>query len=114
MIAVVVLAFASVAFAGSNTRKENIQIYGPTHVNGSVLPAGEYVAKWEGTGPSVQVSFVRDGKVIATAPATVVESTEKADNTAAELQGDRDLNVLHFAGKKYSLSFNGTATKAAK
>jgi len=114
MIAVTLLAFASMAFAASNVRKESIQIYGPTNVNGTVLPAGEYVAKWEGAGPSVQVSFVHEGKVVATVPAMVVESAEKAANTAAELHGDRELNILRFAGKKYSLSFNGTATQAAK
>lgn len=117
MIAVTVLAFVSSAFAGNNGRKESFEIASAIQVNGQTLPAGEYQAKWEGSGPNVEVSFVHAGKVMATAPATVVETTEKSANTSAELQGAdgaRQLNALHFSGKKYSLSFNGEATQAAR
>ena len=118
MIAVAVLVFATASFAASNGRKENFQIAAPAQINGTQLPAGDYVAKWEGTGPTVQVSIVRNGKTVATVPAKLVESAEKAPNDAAELQtagkGDRELTAVRFSGKKYSLEFSGETTQAAK
>lgn len=118
MIALAVLAFTTAAFAGNNSRKESFRIFAPAQINGTQLPAGDYVAKWQGTGPSVQVSIVHNGKTVATVPAKLVETEEKAFNDAAELQngsnGSRELNALHFSGKKYSLEFSGTATQAAK
>lgn len=118
MIAVVVLAFATASFAANNERKENFQIAAPAQVNGTQLPAGDYVAKWEGTGPDVQVSIVRNGKTVATVPAKVVESAAKASTDATELHtasnGDRQLRAVQFSGKKYSLEFSGEATQAAK
>jgi len=116
MMLMLTLALASSAFAANDTHKGNFQIGSPAQVNGKELPAGEYVAKWEGTGPSVQVSIIRDGKVVATVPAQVVNLDEKAPGDAAEVQngsgGSRELSVLRFSGKKYSLTLGGQAAQA--
>jgi hypothetical protein len=115
MIAVVVLAMTTAAFAGNNAHKNSFQIFEPAQVNGTQLPAGNYVAKWEGTGPNVQVSIVRNGKTVATVPATLVQSAQKAESDAAELDnksGTRELNAIHFSGKTYSLQFSGESTQA--
>lgn len=118
MIAVVALAFATASFAANNGRKESFQIFAPAQINGTQLPAGDYVAKWEGSGPNVQVSLVHNGKTVATVAAKLVESAEKASTDATELQtgskGDRQLSAVRFSGKKYSLEFSGEATQAAK
>ena len=119
MIAVAALAMTAAAFAGSNTHKASFQIAAPAQVNGTALPAGDYVAKWEGTGPDVQVSIVRDGKTVATVPAKVVESGEKASTDMAEFEnangtGTRELSAVRFGGKKFSLEFSGPATQARK
>jgi hypothetical protein len=115
MMAIAVLAMTTAAFAGSNAHKNNFQLFDSAQINGTDLPAGDYTAKWEGTGPDVKVSIVRDGKVVATVPATVVESSTKASNDAAELDNSksaRQLSAIHFSGKTYSLQFNGDSTQA--
>lgn len=107
------LALVTVAFAAN---KGGFQISNPVQVNGTTLPAGDYTAKWEGTGPTVQVNITRDGKTITTVPATIVPLDQKASQDAAEIQnlpgGRRELTTLHFAGKKYSLQLGGAATAA--
>jgi hypothetical protein len=103
----VLFAFAASAFA-SDGGKANFQISDPVQVNGTTLPAGDYTAKWEGSGPDVQLSIVRSGKTIATVPAKLVQLEQKASDDAAEYQtgasGKRELTALHFSGKKYSLA----------
>jgi len=105
------LALATSAFAANDTHKGNFQISSPTQVNGKQLPPGDYVAKWEGSGPTVQVDIVRNGKVLTTVPAQLVNLDQKASDDAAEVQnganGSRELSVLRFSGKKYSLELSG-------
>jgi hypothetical protein len=109
------LSLVSAAFA-ADVMKGTFQISAPTQVNGTTLPAGEYVAKWSGSGPTVQVSIARDGKTVVTAPATLVQSEGKASLTAAEIQnsaaGARELIALRFSGKTYSLQLVSPATEA--
>lgn len=85
-------------------------------MNGTTLPAGDYTAKWDGTGPAVQVSIVRNGRTVATVPAKLVQSEQKAADNAAEIQngasGQRELTALHFSGKKYSLQLGSTTAQS--
>jgi hypothetical protein len=57
------------AFAGSKT-SHSVSIGDSVMVGNTQLKAGDYKVEWEGTGPIVQVNFMRDGKSIATLPAT--------------------------------------------
>jgi hypothetical protein len=104
-----VLALASLAFGANNTQKGNFEISAPVQVSGTQLPAGGYVARWQGSGDNVKVEISRNGKVLATVPARVVELGEKAANDAAIVangaDGSRDLNGLRFAGKQVQLEF---------
>jgi hypothetical protein len=104
-----VLALASLAFAGGNTQKGNFGISTPVQVSGTELPAGDYVARWQGSGDNVKVEISRNGKVLATVPARVVELGQKAPNNAAIVangaDGSRELNGLRFAGKQVQLEF---------
>jgi hypothetical protein len=116
IIASLVLMLAGGAFAASGSHKENFQISAPTQVNGTQLPAGDYQARWEGSGPTVQVSITQGKKVIATVPAQVVELSQSASDTETEIKnsgsGDRELTALRFSGKKYSLDLGSESAKA--
>src|SRR5947209_919534 len=83
------------AFAASNSHKSNFEISTPAQINGTQIPAGEYTAKWEGSGPIVQVSLMQGKKVVATVPAQVIQLDKAAGDTQAELKsgsnGDREL-----------------------
>ena len=117
IFATLVLAMATSAFAASDSHKSSFEISTATQVNGTTLPAGEYTAQWEGSGPTVQVNIMQGKKVVATAPAQVVTLDSKASDTQAEVlngtKGERELKALQFAGKKISLQL-GTESAQGK
>ena len=114
------LLLATSAFAGGSAHKGTFQVSSNVQVAGKSLPAGEYVIKWEGTGPDVQATISQDGKVVATVPAKVVELPQKSHSNIAEVEnGASDngkLSQVQFSGQKYALEFSsasgGSATGA--
>ena len=116
IFATLVLAFATSAFAASDSHKSSFEISAPTQVNGTTLQAGEYTAQWEGAGPAVQVNIMQGKKVVATAPAQVVTLDSKASDSQAEVlngtKGQRELKALQFAVKKVSLQLGTESAKA--
>ncbi|MFL6313838.1 MAG: hypothetical protein ACJ71W_17200 [Terriglobales bacterium] len=117
IFATLVLAFATSAFATSDSHKSSFEISAATQVNGTTLPAGEYTAEWEGSGPTVKVNIIQDRKVVSSAPAHVISLDSKARDTQAEVlngaKGERELKALRFAGKKISLQL-GTESATAE
>jgi hypothetical protein len=117
IFATAVLAFATSAFAASNSHKSSFEISAATQVNGTTLPAGEYTAQWEGSGPTVQVNIMQGKKVLATVAAQVIALDSKASDTRANVwngsNGERELKALRFAGKKISLQL-GTESATAE
>ena len=117
MFATLALALTTSVFAASaDSHKSNFEISAATQVNGTDLPAGDYTAKWEGSGPTVQVSILQGKKVVATVPAEVVALDRAASNTEAEIKsnsnGDRELTSLKFSGKKFSLELGTESARA--
>ena len=116
LLASLVLMLAGSAFAANGSHKESFQIGTAAQVNGTQLPAGDYEARWEGSGPSVQVSITQGKKVIATVPAQLVDLEKPARNSETEVKnsanGDRELNALRFSGKKYALELGTESAKA--
>ena len=116
IFATLVLAFTTSAFAASDSHKSSFEIGTATQVNGTTLPAGQYTAQWEGSGPTVQVNIMQGKKVLATVPAQIVALDSKASDTQAEVlngaNGDRELKALQFAGKKISLQLGSESAKA--
>jgi hypothetical protein len=116
IFATLALAFATSAFAASDSHKSSFEISADTQVNGTTLPAGDYTAQWEGSGPTVQVNIMEGRKVLATVPAQVIALDRKASNTQAEVsngsKGERELKALQFAGKKVSLQLGTESAKA--
>lgn len=118
-IAVVMFCLVLVtgAFAAGASHKGTFKVSDPVQIAGKSLPAGEYVVKWEGTGPAVQATISQDGKVVATIPATVVELPQKSSSSTAEVQhgasGNGTLNQVQFSGQKYALEFSGTSGGSA-
>ena len=113
MFATLALALTTSVFAASgDSHKSNFEISAPAQLNGTELPAGDYTARWEGSGPTVQVSIMQGKKVVATVPAEVVALDRPASNTQAEINGNRELTSLQFAGKKFSLALGTESAKA--
>lgn len=116
ILAVLTLGLTISAFAAGDTHKSTFEISQPAQVNGTQIPAGEYTAKWEGSGPTVQVSIMQGKKVLATVPAQVITLNEPAAGTQAEItkssNGEEQLTSLQFSGKKFSLALGAAGQKA--
>ncbi|HEY6970001.1 MAG TPA: hypothetical protein VJA94_12415 [Candidatus Angelobacter sp.] len=99
------------AFAANGSHKGDLYIATAVQVAGTQLPAGDYIVKWNGDGPTAQVSIIRDRAVVATVPARVVKLDQKADDNAAEVKtsgtGERTLTGVRFGGKTYALELSG-------
>ena len=117
MMLVLALTLVASAFAGGDSHKGNFLVSGPVEVNGQQLPAGEYVAKWDGDGPDVQVNITQNGKTLATVPAKVVQLDQKASENSTEVingsGGSGQLSSVRFGGKKYSLQMNAASIPSA-
>ena len=107
VVVVVSLVLAVGAFA-SDVHKGSLQTYNPVQLNGKSLPAGEYQVRWEGSGPSVQLSILKNNKVVATTDAQVIELAQKPSSdtalTTAKADGTRSLDEIRFAGKKFAFA----------
>jgi len=60
-----------------NKESEHVTFNKAVMVGGTLLKADTYRLVWEGSGPGVQVSFMKDSETIVTAPATLV--TERSN-----------------------------------
>jgi len=96
-------------FAATKTSR-NVNIGDSVIIGTTHLKPGSYKVEWEGTGPAVQVNFMHDGKVIATAPATlhtndaqVTQNDVIMDKTASN--GER-LKEIDFQHQKEALVFS--------
>jgi len=98
------LVLASSAFAAT---KGSLQISNPVTVNGTTLKPGDYKVQWEGNGPNVELNIMQGNKVVAKAPAHVVElETPSAYDAAVTRNNDSGANSLaglRFQGKKFAL-----------
>ncbi|HET9284971.1 MAG TPA: hypothetical protein VFR24_23715 [Candidatus Angelobacter sp.] len=116
IIASLVLMLVGSAFATNESHKANFKISGPAQVNGTQLPAGEYQARWEGSGPNVQVSIIQNMKVIATVPGQLVDMDHAAQYNTVETKnnpgGQPEITSLRFSGKKYALQLGSESASA--
>ncbi|MFZ0733664.1 MAG: hypothetical protein WAM79_15180 [Candidatus Sulfotelmatobacter sp.] len=96
-------------FAATKTAR-NVNIGDPVVVGTTHLKPGNYKVEWEGTGPAVQVNFLHDGKIVATAPATL--HTEDAQVTQNDVITDKTstngerLKEIDFQHQKEALVFS--------
>jgi len=101
------------AFAANDSHKGDLNLGSAVQVAGKQLPAGDYIVKWDGSGPTAQVNIIRDGKVVATVPARVVKLDQKPSDNTAEVttasNGERTLTAIKFQGKTYALEMTAGA-----
>jgi hypothetical protein len=86
--------------------QHSVDIPDTVQVGDTQLKPGNYKVEWQGTGPDIQVTFLRDGKTVATVPATLKTNdnqvtqdeivTNTANNTLSEIDFRRDKEVLVF------------------
>ncbi|MGH9528367.1 MAG: hypothetical protein ACRD2S_00440 [Terriglobales bacterium] len=113
LVLVMALLFSSVAFASN---KSSLRVTTQLSVNGKTLAPGDYSVIWDGNGPDVQVNFVKGKKVVATAPAHVIDLNNKPANDSAVVKKNEDgsssLAQIRFGGKKQALDFDAVAPQS--
>src|SRR5262245_3800826 len=109
-IVVAMMALAMTAFGET----KHMRFSEPLTVGGVELKAGFYSIKWEGTGPEVQVTFKKDGDVVATAPAKLVsEKNPNGRSIEFVTNPDDSKMVKKIAFHKEALIFDLTGAEAA-
>ncbi len=85
----------SIAAVAADKNHATITLFKPTQLGSAVLAPGDYELGWSGVGNGVKVTLSKDRKVLATAPARVVEErneersvlTKQTDGSAVKLTG---------------------------
>jgi len=67
LLSMLALLFSVCAFA-RDKNQHSVEISESVQVGGTQLTPGTYKVEWQGSGPEIQVNFVRDGKTVATSP----------------------------------------------
>lgn len=105
------ILIATNAFAAD---KGTMKLFDPTTVSGAQLAAGDYQLQWEGTGSEIQLKVLRGNKVVATAPATIVQLNAPAarnmTSTRAGNNNERALTEISFQGRTYALSIGNDSS----
>jgi hypothetical protein len=92
LLASMVLLIPSLAFAKPKD-SVNVDLDQPVTVAGTQLAAGHYKATWGGNGPNITVRFAQGKKVVATAPAKLLNQPNDQQGIVTDATAD-DTNVL--------------------
>ena len=116
-ILAIILMMAPVALLAAQKNSESVTFSETVTVNGTQIPPGDYGVEWKGTGPSVEATILKAGKVFVSSPATLVTFKTGLDGAFEAKDGENDshiLNVIDWAN--LSLRFDqakaGTANTA--
>ena len=114
LAAISLFALLTVGAFAADKNQGKITISQAATVAGTQLAPGSYKLQWEGTGPEVQVKFLRDGKAVVTAPAKLVskETLPPYDSVILKPSGaeSRAIEEINFRNQKQALSFSSNQT----
>ena len=109
------LCVLSVSAVAGTKQGGTINLIDPVVISGTQLQPGEYVVRWSGAGPNVQVQFLRDGKPVATVPGKVVAQRNPYDSAVvlrSTNDGVKTISEIDFS--KVTLQFQPATEFAAK
>lgn len=111
-VGLLALLMATPVAVFAKTDKTDVNFDSPTVVAGKKLAAGNYEVKWTGNGPAVQVSFLKNNKVVATVPAQIIDK-DNPYNNAVEAQTEGKNQVLTAIDRSHMTLKFSTGTPAA-
>ena len=86
--------------------QHSVDIPATVQVGDTQLKPGNYKVEWQGTGPDVQVTFLRDGKAVATVPATLKTNDDQVTQDDIVTNSEnKTLSEIHFRRDKAALVF---------
>lgn len=100
------LVLASSALASNSG---NLQLFEKVSLDGRSIAPGQYKVEWNGSGNSVHMKVIKDGNVVATAPASMKPGNSQDNNgyiTTTEKNGSKALTAVFFSGKDWTLQLN--------
>ena len=107
LVLAVGLMVGTTAFAKNS---HQVKLQQSLAVNGTPIAAGEYTVSWEAQGAGTIVTFAQGKKVVATAPAKLVDVGQKFSNNRVDFvedeKGTAKLIEIRFGGTNQSLVFN--------
>ncbi len=80
--ATMLLLLVSLAAWAKSKSEASVTLSDSVQVAGKQLPPGDYRIRWEGSGSNVQVTFLKNGKDVATASAKMEAKKNPYDSTA--------------------------------
>jgi len=106
------VALPSSVFAENVSHKGHMTIEEKVVVADHELAPGEYQVRWQDNGATTEVSFIENGKTVATATAQVValktKPSEDTMDTMRDSAGRVSVREIRFSGQTRALDF-GTA-----
>ena len=115
--ALIALALLLSTSAFARPKSESITLYQDATVNGTSLPAGDYVVKYDVDGSNAQVKFMKGGKEVASANGQVKTLGKKPNSTQVVLNNAgsaRNISEIDFGGKDTAISFESAGATAGK
>ena len=107
------LLLAATAFAAN---KGTLQVSDPITVSGKQITPGEYIVKWEGTGPDVELNILRGKNLVATVPAHMVDLDRAPDRdatvTVVNNSGNKVLSEIRLTGRKQAFAIGAESAKS--
>jgi hypothetical protein len=91
---VALMLMAAVALLAAPKNSANVTLTETVTVNGASLPPGDYHVVWQGTGPSVEATILQGKKVLASAPATLVDAKSEYDGAVETSDGNNNSKAL--------------------
>ena len=100
---------STVSALARDKNQHSVELSDSVQVGNAQLKPGSYKVEWQGTGPEIQVNFIRAGTTIATVPGIlktndvqvvqdeiVTEETSANTKTLKEIDFSRDKEALIF------------------
>jgi len=111
---VLALTLSISAFAGS--KSETVTLYHDAQLNGKTLPAGEYTVKYEATGSTAQVKFLKGNNEVATASGQVKQLGNPPQFNQVLTQdggGSLSISEIDFSHSTTGVVFDGGTMSSA-
>ncbi len=115
--ALLALALTLTVSAFAKPKSESITLYQDASINGTTLPAGDYVVKYDVEGNNAQVKFMKGSKEVASANGQLKTLTKKPDASQVVVDSTgnlRSISELDFGGKDTAISFASGGSSAGK
>jgi len=93
-VIVALMLMTPVALLAAPKNSASIRFTETVTINGTQVPAGNYRVQWQGTGASVEASILQGKKVLATAPATLVNGKSDYDGAVELRAGENHSKIL--------------------